>query len=85
MDITYCGHSGLVFVNELAMTVERIKMVVDVMIYAKENDGQFDHTITVKDVYNTGEFTFTKDNFPEFQKGLLKFKDCRIASDIDFN
>lgn len=89
IDISRCGMTGLLYVNEVPFTQERIKMVNDIMSYANENKNQFEHSITIKDTVRgenkEGVVTIDKTNYNDFIQGVNEYKTSDISSDEDFN
>lgn len=83
MNIVNCVHTGLLYVNEVAFTVERIKYVVDIINYSKKNGEQFDYSVIITDKNNNGVVMINQYNVDEFLQAVADNEN--IASDKDFN
>jgi hypothetical protein len=82
MEVIKCSHTGLLYVNGVAFTKERIKAVFDLMNYGLKNKGQFNYTILIEDTANEAEIRIDKDNINELMSAVIDYVD--IANDEDF-
>lgn len=88
LEISRCPNTGLLYVNEVPFTRERIIMVKSVMEYANENHEQFQHMLTISDTGHEGELhtvVIDKFNFKDFMLGVSKYDLSSISSDEDWN
>jgi hypothetical protein len=80
MDIQYCKHTGLLYVNGVAFTQEMVDRVKSIL---NKKTEQFEYSVTVKDSVNEAEVTVT----PVVMEGInfvLQYHPDGIASDADF-
>ena len=72
--ISRCNRTGLLYVNEVPFTVERINMVMEVMSYANGNNNQFEHSIIIRDTEHDNEIDgmviIDKTNYQDFLDGV---------------
>jgi len=81
-----CTHTGLLYVNEVPFTRERITMVLEVMKYADQNNKQFEHSITITDTAHDERFSVTidKTNYKDFLIGIGSHNLSSICNDEDW-
>ena len=84
--INRCDRTGLLYVNEVPFTQERIKMVTDVMSYSGANNKQFEYSLTITDTAHDTDnvVVIDKTNYEDFLKGIAKYKMSSISSDKDW-
>jgi hypothetical protein len=83
MEINYCNHTGLLYVNGVAFTRERIALVKSVLENNKKLGEQFEYSVNIKDTANKAEVTVT----PVILEGIEFIAAAHpdgIASDEDF-
>lgn len=82
MKLTYCEHTGLLYLDGVAFTKERVKEVMDIMTLSNNNKGQFEYSLTIKDTVNENKITIDKNNYSEFIDMIIHH--VNIAEDKDF-
>lgn len=86
MIFDYCPYTGLLYIDDVPFTVERIKHVVDIIDYSMNNQRQFDYGVTIHDKLNGGTggtVTIDNSNIDEFLQAVAD-NSGRIAKDKDF-
>jgi len=84
MKASFDSRTGLVYVDGVAFTIERIKFVYDIMKYGDKNKKQFEYGVTINDTENEAMILINNKNFEEFKNVVEDYKYCSIASDNDF-
>lgn len=83
MKPTYCEHTGLLYLDGVAFTKERVKEVIDIITLSNNNKGQFEYSLTIKDTMNNeNKITIDKNNYSEFIDIIIHY--VNIAEDKDF-
>jgi len=82
MENTFCPMTGLLFINGVAFTREKIDLVLQTLANSLQCQGQFNYSITIEDTANEATITINKDNVKEFMAIISTRID--VASDKDF-
>jgi len=87
MEINYCDHTGLLYVNEVAFTKERIEKIKNIIDYGNKNHNQFDYSVCVNDQINEDSVVVDIEVMALIEEYIEDIgKDgLTIASDEDFN
>lgn len=79
MKIEYCDHTGLLFVNKVAIAAEMLAYINNIIVY----DPQFNCSVIINDIVNEASVTIGKEELDEIDKYILT-DNLTLASDSDF-
>lgn len=79
-ELSFCNHTGLLYVNGVAFTEEMVERLSQLLI---QNTEQFIYSVVIKDVNNQSETTVTAGDLVIIRNYISTL--CNgIASDNDF-
>jgi len=76
MEIKYCNDTGLLFVNEVPFTKERLEKVNFLIGYDRKNRNRFKYNITVIDYVSNSDVTINRTILKEILlvlRGVKKY------------
>lgn len=84
LDLEYCNHTGLLYVNNVAFTMDMVDRLTEVFnTKILTNTKQFKYSITIKDKCNKAKVSISNKDLKYIERELKKFPS--LAKDEDFN